>query len=785
MITETCLRVLGYDKICQKLAALTLTSLGKKLALDLQPSFSLDDVKILLQKTQEAQELLLLEKELPISSFRDLREILQRARIGAVLEAVQLLEVYNTLLATNRVKNYIANSELESCFLRNLSNELVLLPNLEKIIVKSISDSGLVKDDASNELSSIRNKISIFKNRVKERLEGILRSSEYQKYFQEQIVTIRSDRYVIPVKQEYRQFFPGIIHDQSSSGATVFVEPMAIVNLNNDIKKLMLDEKQEVERILTVISKEVAAVATSLSVNLDILAELDLIFAKARLALKTKANCPEITQSTAINIIQGRHPLIEPETVVPLDIVLDKSVKTLLITGPNTGGKTVSIKLVGLFSLMAQSGMFILAEKYSSLPFYTNIFADIGDEQSIEQSLSTFSAHMTNIIRILETVNSSSLVLLDELCAGTDPSEGAALAKAILQHLQACSANTLVSTHYNELKLMALDNPEMLNASVEFDKISLRPTYRLILGVAGSSNAFYISQRLGLAEPIIEQARAFLNTEQVRFTEALQGLEDEKANLQLANQEIKETQERIRRLESKLVLDKQNLKEREDNLLSKARKEAEQIKRKAKLDVEQIIKNIKQLEKETSQQVKNRVIKEARENLANEWVVEQPKDATGEILTSATAQLGLTVFVNTLGQKGSIVAIKGAEVQVQIGIMKMHVKMKDCQLVRQGKIENNVPKLRKITEKSLQKLKNFKSEIDIRGLNVQEAIVELDKYLDDAVLVNMPNVRIIHGKGTGQLKKGVEEYLQAHPSVKGFTEAAISEGGAGATIVSL
>ena len=785
MITETCLRVLGYDKICQKLAVLALTSLGKKLALNLQPNFDLKQVKHLLQQTQEAKDLLQLEKALPISAFRDLTGILARSKIGAVLAARELLEVANTLLATTRVKNYIHNSELETPLLRSLASELTLLPQLEKLIAQSIDDAGLVKDEASPALGSIRNKINIFKIRVKERLEGILRSSEYQKYFQEQIVTIRSERYVIPVKQEYRQLFPGIIHDQSSSGATVFIEPMSIVNLNNDIKKLILDEKQEVERILAVVSKEVAATAAELGINLEVLAELDVVFAKAYLALKTNANYPEITETTAINIISGRHPLIDPKDVVALDIKLDNKIKTLLITGPNTGGKTVSIKLLGLFSLMAQSGLFILAERYSTLPFYTKIFADIGDEQSIEQSLSTFSAHMTNIIRILAAVDNRSLVLLDELCAGTDPAEGAALAKAILIHLQESAANTLVSTHYNELKIMALNNPAMLNASVEFDKATLRPTYRLILGVAGSSNAFYISQKLGLTAGIIDKARSFLNAEQVRFTEVLQGLEDEKSKLQLANREIQETQDQIRRLENKLLADKQNLQERETLLLAKARKDSEQIKRKAKLEAEEIIMRLKQLEKESNQQVKSTVIKEARESLANEWLIEQHKDATGEILTATNVRINLPVYINTLGQKGSVIAIKDKEVQVQIGIMKMHVKMADCQLLRQSKLESTVPKQRKITEKSLRKLTNFKTEIDIRGLNVQEAIVVLDKYLDDALMVNMQQVRIIHGKGTGLLRKGVEEYLKNHFSVKSFIEAPLNEGGSGATIVSL
>lgn len=785
MITQTALRVLGYDKICQKLAAFTLTSLGKKLAVNLQPCFNLSEINNLLKETSEAQEFLLLEKDLPISAFRDITGVLLRSKIGAMLDATELLEVYNTLIATSRVKLYLNNAEVNSILLRALAEQLTVLPALEKLITKSINDSGLLKDEASPVLSSTRNKINIFKNRVKERLEGILRSSEYQKYFQEQIVTIRADRYVIPVKQEYRQFFPGIIHDQSSSGATVFIEPMAIVNLNNDIKKLLLDEKQEVERILTAISQVVAQESISLQTNLEVLAKIDLIFAKAKLAIKLAANCPEIGEDTTINIVKGRHPLIAPQMVVPLDIKLDKNVKTLLITGPNTGGKTVSIKLVGLFAVMGQSGMFIPAERYSSLPYYSQIFVDIGDEQSIEQSLSTFSAHMTNIIRILATVNEHSLVLLDELCAGTDPSEGAALAKAILVYLQKKAAHTLVSTHYNELKIMALNNNEMLNASVEFDKQSLRPTYKLILGVAGSSNAFYISEKLGLESELISKARSFLNAEQVKFTEILQGLEDEKASLQLANQEIKETQENIRRLENKLLADKQTLKEREDNLLGKARREAEQIKRKAKLEVEEIIKKIKSLEKESNKQNKDTVIKEARASLVNEWVIEPHKDATGESLNPKNAKVNLPVFVNTLGQKGIILAIKGDEVQIQAGILKMHVKMTDCQLVRQSKLEEPLPKTRKVSEKNLQKLKNFKTEIDLRGLNVQEAIGELEKYLDDALFVNIHQVRIIHGKGTGQLKKGIEEYLKTNMNIKDFTEAPLNEGGSGATIVSL
>ena len=785
MVDSTCMRVLEYDKILKLLADCTQTNLGRELAMQLRPQADTGAVQVLLQQTSEAVDMLSLERDIPISSTRDISYILQRLKIGAVAEPSELLAVYNTLLAVSRVKAYLSVDYEQISILKSFATGLIPFPSIELAIERAIGDNGTVKDDASNELASIRTRISIFKNRIKERLDSILRSAEYQKYFQEQIVTIRGDRYVIPIKQEYRQYFPGVVHDQSSSGATLFIEPLSVVNINNDIKKLMLDEVQEIERILLKLSADILRVHSELAENLGILTELDIIFAKARLALRMSATLPDVGEQAAINIMQGRHPLISKDKVVALDIALDQEVKTLIITGPNTGGKTVSLKLIGLFVLMAQAGLFIPAAAHSSLPLYNNVFADIGDEQSIEQSLSTFSGHMTNIINIIERVDTRSLVLLDEVCAGTDPSEGSALAIAILLHLQDKGATTFTTTHYNELKLFAIKHPGMTNASVEFDKISLSPKYRLIMGIAGSSNAFYISQRLGLSTEIISAAQTFIDQEQVKFNSVLQDLEAEKVSFEQTNREMKEAQEQIRRLQYQLENDKQTLKRREEAILQKARQEADEIKRRGKREVEAVIDQIKQLEKEQNGQNKHAKIKQAREALSNDWVVAKPEDESGAVVTPENAKLGMPVFITTLGQKGTILEINGQDLRVQVGLLKTYVKMSKCLTTKESKLRDESKKMRTVSSKDMAKARGFKPEIDIRGQNVQEAIAELDKYIDDAVMLNVSQIRIIHGKGTGMLKKGVEEYLSGHTLVKGFEEAAANEGGAGATIIHL
>lgn len=785
MLDSVGIRVLEYDKILKMLADCTQTNLGRELAVHLVPESEAERVEILLSQTQEAVDLLMLEKDIPISSTRDISGVMQRLKIGAVAEPSELLAIYNTLLAVSRVKAYLQVDYEQISLLKKFGAALLPFPSIEQAIERSIADNGTVKDEASHELASIRTRINIFKNRIKERLDGILRSSEYQKYFQEQIVTIRGDRYVIPIKQEYRQFFPGVVHDQSSSGATVFIEPISVVNINNDIKKLMLDEKNEVERILMRLSAEVLRVHTELLDNLQILSELDLIFAKARIAMRMAATRPEVSDSARINILQGRHPLIAKDKVVALDIALDESVKTLIITGPNTGGKTVSLKLMGLFVLMAQAGMFIPAAAGSTLPLYEHVFADIGDEQSIEQSLSTFSGHMTNIINILGRVDKRSLVLLDEVCAGTDPSEGSALAIAILLSLQDKGATTFTTTHYNELKLFAIKHPSMTNASVEFDKVSLSPKYRLIMGIAGSSNAFYISQRLGLDSGIVSSAQNFLDQEQVKFNSVLQDLEEEKVSFAETNRELKESQEKIRRLQFQLESDKQALKRREEAILQKARQEADEIKRRGKREVEAIIEQLKQLEKEQNSQSKHAQIKQARAALSNDWVVAKPGYEDGKVVTAEIAKVGMPVFVTTLGQKGTVLEIKGQDLQVQVGLLKTYVKMSKCLTTKESKLSDESSKMRTVSSRDLAKARGFKPEIDIRGYNVQEAVAELDKYIDDAIMINVSQVRVIHGKGTGLLKKGVEEYLSAHSLVKSFEEAAANEGGSGATIIYL
>ncbi|NCD09100.1 MAG: endonuclease MutS2 [Negativicutes bacterium] len=779
-------KTLEFDKIKERLARKAATSLGKQKALAVHSESEFGLVQRLLTETDEALRLFDMGKRFPFGGAGDIIDAIKRAQLGSVLDAEALMLVGSTAAAIRQMKSFLQGESEMAPNLAGYAAGMQVFTRLEKQLENAISEKGEIKDSASTKLGGLRNGIAIAKSRVKEKLDSILHSPEYQKYFQEQLVTMRGDRYVIPIKQEYKFNFPGVVHDQSGSGATLFIEPMAVVNLNNDIKKYLAQEKEEIERILRQLSGAVGAEANDLASSLGIFTDLDVICAKAYLAQEQKAVRPMMLVNGYIDIHQGRHPLLKQEEVVPLDIKLGEKFNTLLITGPNTGGKTVALKTVGLFALMAQAGLFVPA-KLTKLPVFRAIFADIGDEQSIEQSLSTFSGHLRNIVEILNEVREKDLVLIDEICAGTDPNEGAALAMSILDHLHKKDVFTIITTHYSELKTFAYEHVGMENASVEFDPVSLRPTYRLLMGVPGSSNAFYISKRLGLSQEILDKAGQMLTQEHLHMEDVLQNLEGERRQYELQNKEIEVMRFESEKIKQELLRKKTDLDKRRNEMLRKAREEADEVYRKSRREAEEIMKELRAMKKEFDVDKMNALAEEARKKLAKTFDFGNAPAPEGKTLATENARPGQVVYLSSLAQNGTIVEVNGNNVVVQIGAMKTTVPIKKCLLLSETKkvTASEAPKMRKGYAHDLFVSKNesVPTEIDVRGMTVEEAIPVIDKVIDDAMLAGAERIRIIHGKGTGMLRFGLTGYLSGHRAVKRIEAAPLNEGGTGATIV--
>ena len=780
-------KTLEFDKIKIALGEQAGTSLGKKLANELHSSTDFATVKSRQEETAEVMRLQAEGKRLPLGGAVDILDDLKRAKVGGILDLVSLQAVAGTVVALRQVKSFLAEEQAEVPTLGEYGNNMEIFPRLEKQLNSAIDEKGEIKDTASTKLAGLRTGIVVAKQRVKEKLDSILRSPDYQKYFQDQLVTMREDRYVIPIKQEYKFNFPGVVHDQSGSGATLFIEPMAVVNLNNDIKKYTMEEKEEVERILRTLSENVGGEAASIAKSLGILAQLDLIAAKGYLAAKEKAVRPMLLTNCKVDIIQGRHPLLDPEKAVPLDITLGDKFSTLLITGPNTGGKTVALKTVGLFALMAQAGLCVPALE-AKLPVFTGIYADIGDEQSIEQSLSTFSGHMTNMVDILSQVQAGDLVLVDEICVGTDPTEGAALAMSMLEYLFNKHVLTIVTTHYSELKTFAFEHPGMENASVEFDPVSLRPTYRLLMGVPGSSNAFYISKRLGLAPEIISQAETLITKEHANMENVLQNLEGERREYEMRNRDIENLRLEAEQLKNELSKQKNDLAKRRNDILRKAREDADDLYRSARRESTAIIKELRANKSLVDDAKVEELAALSRQGLNKDFALEGKPVPEGQGLTAGNAALGKHIYVKRIGQKGVIEAIKGTEIVVAIGSMKMTLPMKDCLLIKAPPVFSNKRNVKRSQPSErhtmfVKKAQETVNEIDVRGKTVDEAIPYVDKEIDNALLSGMASFRLIHGKGTGMLRAGLLAYLKEHSSVSKVMEAPQNEGGSGATIV--
>lgn len=783
------IKTLEFDKVKNKLAEKAATALGRQSALALQIESDFDAVKRLQEETAEALFILDSGKRFPFGGAYNIVADVKRAEIGGVLDPEALLHIMTTAAAIRQMK-YFLNDESEMVpVLKEYADGLQIFTRLEKQIEASVDEHGEIKDSASPKLNGLRSAIQIAKNRVKEKLDSILHDPNNQKYFQDNLVTMRGDRYVIPIKQEYKMNFPGIVHDQSGTGATLFIEPLAVVNLNNDIKRYAAEEKEEIERILRQLSNNVGSEAAALLASLDVLTELDVICCKAYLAQELHAVRPMMLSGGRVEIAKGRHPLLQQDKVVPLDIQLGEKFNILLITGPNTGGKTVALKAVGVFALMAQSGMFIPAVS-AKLPVFRAVYADIGDEQSIEQSLSTFSGHMKNIIGILNEIRPGDLVLIDEICAGTDPNEGAALAMSIIEHMYRQQALAIVTTHYSELKTFAYEREGMENASVEFDAESLKPTYRLLMGVPGSSNAFNISRRLGLSESIVEQAGMLLNQEHAHMENVLQELEGERRRYESGSREIEQLRLESEHLRNELAHAKQEFERRRNEMLRKAREQADDIYRRSRRESEAVLKELRALKADFDTKRLEQAAEEARKKL-NKQLSEDAPLPEGAPLTAKTAKKGLNVFVVSLGKNGTVTDVKGDEVTVQVGILKMNVPVSKCLLTKAQPVSSEPESMKKRKKAGyahqmfVAKSSSARQEVDLRGMTLNEAIPVVDKAIDDALLAGINQLRLIHGKGTGALRAGLTAYLQTNRFVKKMEMASLETGGSGATVIDL
>jgi len=782
------LKVLEYYKIKGKIKEYAKTTAGKDIIDSLQPYTNIYEVREHLQETNEALLLLSKKGSAPFEGIYDVRAAITRASKGATLMPMQLLRIAQMLRCARLFKNYVGNNEGEntSRVLNDICIGIVPIKKLEDEIFIAIISDDEISDRASSLLYGLRKSLKEKNASVKEKVISLVRSNA--KYLQESLYTIRGDRYVIPVKVEHKGSVPGLVHDQSSSGATLFIEPMSLVNLNNEIKEIMLKEKAEVERILAELSYKIYENINIVQNNANIVWELDFIFAKAMYAIEINAIIPNVNEEGEIDIFEARHPLIDPKVVVPSNIYLGRDFTSLIITGPNTGGKTVTLKTVGLIEIMAMSGILIPARGGSIVSFFHEIFADIGDEQSIEQSLSTFSSHMTNIVKIIEKADKKTLALFDELGAGTDPTEGAALAVSVLENLRARGTKVVATTHYSELKGYALKTTGVENASVEFNVDTLSPTYRLIIGVPGKSNAFEISRRLGLPDYIIKSAKENISKDTLEFEELVQSLQEKSIkaeedarlaeSLKLQASTLKDKyQEKLYKLE--------NIRE---NAMYEAQREAKRLIKGAKEESDVILKNMRELEKLGYSSEARQKLEEERMKIKNkleslEKHVQKNNEVLGDKLKNV--KQGEEVYLPSLNQKVIVISKpdKKGEVQVQAGIMKINVKLDD---LRKSRVTEEDRKKAKIKKRELKlNLSNVSTSVDLRGMDSEEAIFTVDKYLDEAYLGGLKETTIIHGKGTGVLRKTITDMLKRHGHVKTYRLGNYGEGGSGVTVVEL
>ena len=805
MIQEKTLSLLGFDEIRNQLKRYTTCALSEKIASKLAPETNLDTIELLLSETEDATGFIIRRGSPPALGVFDITGALRHAGAGGVLSLSEFLKVAGLLLASRRIKQYGASVEDQtetSNRIQNYINQLSENRRLEEMITRSIISDTEIADDASPSLYDIRRKIVQTQNLIKDRLSDMIRSSKYAKALQDSVVSVRGARYCFPVKVEYRCEISGIVHDTSSSGQTLFVEPNFVVEANNKIRELKVAEQEEIDRILTELSAEIALNESVLLQDLKNISYIDFLFAKARLALDMKAIRPKIEETGRIHILEGRNPLIDAHKVVPITIQLGDTREgttvptgAVIITGPNTGGKTVTLKTVGLLTSMMQCGLMIPCKENSVLSVYTGIFADIGDEQSIAQNLSTFSAHMKNITSIIATCNHRSLVLLDELGAGTDPTEGAALAMSILECVYQMGATVLATTHYSELKIFASTTPGFVNASCEFDVDTLKPTYKLLIGVPGKSNAFAISEKLGLDSIIIERAKEFLTNEDLRFEDMLTGIERSRAQIELQREETQRLKEEANRLYEEIEREREQLRLDRDALLDKTREQAREITNKARSAADKMLTDIRRI----SMDIGRNSIREAEDAKAEfEKVAQDGLARVSEGYSAATEKanppknliVGQEVRILSLGCNATVLSLPGQDgnVHLQAGVMKLYLPLSDLK-----EVKNNDQKINKGSKGkgasagagTLMKAASVKHELDVRGLTVEVAVMIIERQIHDGILAKQSSFTIIHGKGTGALRKGVQEYLKRCVYVKEFRLGTYGEGDAGVTVVTL
>lgn len=788
-MNQKVLKTLEYYKILDKLSGYAASADVKKRISELVPSTDLEEINYLQETTADALSRLYKSSSISFSGLHNIRGSLKRLSIGGNLNMAELLQISHLLEVAKRAKSYDRSDRADekTDSLTPLFSQIEPLTLLHEEIKRCILSEDEMADDASATLFKIRKSIRGMNDRIHAQLSSFMNNSTTRDYLQDAVVTMRDGRYCLPVKSGSKSMVPGMVHDQSSSGSTLFIEPMAVVNLNNELKELFIKEKDEINVILAKLSEMVAGYEMALEQNFTVLSELDFIFAKANLAKSYNGVAPEFNENGIIHIRKGRHPLLDPKKVVPIDVYLGDTFKQLIVTGPNTGGKTVSLKTVGLLTLMGQAGLHIPAGDRSKLAIFEEVFADIGDEQSIEQSLSTFSSHMVNIVQILEKADDRSLVLFDELCAGTDPTEGAALAISILHKLHLYGARVMATTHYSELKIYALTTDGIENASCEFNVETLSPTYRLLIGIPGKSNAFAISSKLGLSESVIEDAKGRLNKKDVDFEDVLSNLEASRITIEKEQLEIAKYKEEITLLKKKLENKQENLERNKEKIIREANEEAFRILKEAKDLADETIRNfnkygqgnapMSQMEKERTN-LRNK-LSEKEKGLSDLKKKENQNHNVPKKL-----RIGDTVKVLSMNVKGTVHTLPNAkgDLYVQMGILRSLVNIKDLVLIN----EDLMPAAKKYGS-STSKLKMSKSasvttEIKLIGMTSDEAIAKLDKYLDDAYIAHLPSVRIVHGKGTGALRKAVHNHLKRLKYVSEYHLAEFGEGDAGVTI---
>lgn len=780
------------------LEACCRTPLGLPLVRSLEPSSDPDEIGCWQEETSEAATLLRILPDLGFEGISDISPQLRRASIGGVLEPRELLLCRQTLAAAERIKRELAGLRQEQPRLQGYASGIDVCRPLQERIDACILPEGEVADSASPELARLRRQIRSVEARARSQLDDILTKPEWNRFLQEPIYTVRGDRYVVPVKQEYRSHFPGLVHDQSGSGATVFMEPLPLVSIMNDLAAARSAERQEERRILEQLSGLVAAYQNELRSDMELLAALDFAFAKGRLGLKLRGRRPAFHEQRWVDLRGGRHPLLQGE-VVPIDLRLGKDWDCLVITGPNTGGKTVALKTLGLLVLMAHAGLHIPCDEGTVLPFMHNVYADIGDEQSIEQSLSTFSGHMKNIVRILQGVAASSptdstpdaghpttvMVLLDELGAGTDPEQGAALGMAILQRLMQLGALVVASTHYSELKVFAHAQERAENASVEFDSETLRPTYRLITGVPGESNALDVAGRLGLQPEVLSRARGFLRPEQRQLADLIRRLQEDRAAASEARREAEHLSAEARRLQERIREEEARLRQKERDTLARAAQEAQELVRAARSEAEQVIRALKEEQRQAGLEERRQAALAARSKLSA--LSEQVEERVASVIPAAggepldAVKSGDPVFIPRFNAEGWVLDAPngGGDVLVQVGALKVTLPVKDLRRAAQRLPERPFS----FKSPSLEQAATVSPELHLRGLRVEEALDRVDKYLDTAYLAGLPRVSLVHGKGTGTLRNALREYLAQHPFVDSYRLGGHYEGGTGVTVV--